>query len=73
MFSMGREDLLIKMELNPLTRVDFPELIKSVFHSSIDEKFVEKLYEETEGNPLFALETLNLLVDREDQDTLQGA
>jgi tetratricopeptide (TPR) repeat protein len=63
MFSMGREDLLIKMELNPLTRVDFPELIKSVFHSSIDEKFVEKLYEETEGNPLFALETLNLLVD----------
>ena len=63
MFSMGRDDLLIKMELNPLKRVDFPELMKSVFRSSIDEKFVEKLYEETEGNPLFALETLNLLVD----------
>jgi len=26
------------------------------------EEFVEKLYEETEGNPLFALETLKMLV-----------
>jgi tetratricopeptide (TPR) repeat protein len=63
MFSMSREDLLTKLELNPLKRKDFPELLRSVFNSVIDEKFVEKLYEETEGNPLFALETLNLLVD----------
>ena len=63
MFSMSREDLLTKLELNPLKRKDFPELLRSVFNSVISEKFVEKLYEETEGNPLFALETLNLLVD----------
>jgi len=62
-FSMSREDLLIKMELNGLKRNDFPELVRSIFRSSIDEKFVEKLYDETEGNPLFALETLNLLVE----------
>ena len=63
MFAMSREDLLIKMELDPLKRNDFPELLRSIFRSSMGEEFVEKLYEETEGNPLFALETLRMLVD----------
>jgi len=63
MFAMSRENLLVKMELNRLRRDDFPEFLRSIFHSSIDEEFVEKLYDETEGNPLFALETLNLLVE----------
>ncbi len=63
MFSMSREDLLTKMDLGPLKRDDFPELLRSVFHSRFDDKFVEKLYRETEGNPLFVLETLNLLVE----------
>jgi tetratricopeptide (TPR) repeat protein len=63
MFSMSREGLMTRMVLSPLKRGDFPDLVRSVFHSSIDEKFVEKLYEETEGNPLFTLEMLNLLVD----------
>jgi len=62
-FSMSREDLLTKMDLNRLKRDDFPEFLRSIFRSSINEEFLEKLYEETEGNPLFALETLNLLVD----------
>ena len=62
-FSMSREDLLIKMELGRLKRNDFPELLRSIFRSLIDNEFVEKLHDETEGNPLFALETLNLLVD----------
>jgi len=63
MFSMSREDLLVKMELDRLKRDDFPEFLRSIFRSSIDEEFAEKLYKETEGNPLFALETLNLLVE----------
>lgn len=62
-YSMNHEDLLIKMELNRLKRNDFPELLKSIFRSSIEEEFGEKLYAETEGNPLFVLETLNMLVD----------
>jgi tetratricopeptide (TPR) repeat protein len=62
-FSMSREDLLVKIELNRLKLDDFPEFLKSIFRSAIDEEFVEKLYKETEGNPLFTLETLNLLVD----------
>ena len=63
MFSMSREDLLIKMELKRLRRNDFPDFLRSIFHSSLDEAFVEKLYEDTEGNPFFAVETLNLLVE----------
>ena len=62
-FSMNREDLLTKMELNRLKRDDLSELVRSIFHASVDEVFAEKLYKETEGNPLFALETLNLVVD----------
>jgi tetratricopeptide (TPR) repeat protein len=65
MFSMSREDLLTKMELNRLKRNDFPELLRSIFRSSFDEEFVEKLYRETEGNPLFALETLNFLAEED--------
>jgi len=63
MFSMSREDLLTKMELNRLRRDDFPTFLQALFHSSLDEEFAEKLYKETEGNPFFALETLNLLIE----------
>jgi tetratricopeptide (TPR) repeat protein len=63
MFSMSREDLLVRMELKSLKRRDLSELVKSMFHSPPDEEFLEKLYTETEGNPLFAIETLNLLVE----------
>ena len=63
MFSMSREDLLTKIELNRLKRNDFPELLKSIFRSSLNEEFEEKLFEETEGNPLFAIEMLNMLAD----------
>jgi len=72
MFSMSREDLLIKMELNRLKRNDFPELLRSIFGSFINEEFAEKLYEETEGNPLFAVETLHLLVDEGFLSTREG-
>jgi len=63
MFSMSREDLLTKMELNRLRRNDFPMFMQAVFHSSLDDGFTEKLYKETEGNPFFVLEILNLLVE----------
>lgn len=45
MFSMSREDLLTKLELDRIKRGDFPNLITSVFDSLIDEEFVERLYE----------------------------
>ena len=63
MFSMSREDLLTRMELDRLGRNDFPALVRSIFGSSLGKEFVEKLYEETEGNPLFASEMLSMLVD----------
>ncbi len=61
--SMSREDLMVKIELNPLKRTDFPELLEAVLCSSVEEAFLEKLYEATWGNPFFTLETLNMLVD----------
>ncbi len=63
MFSMSREDLLTKIELARLRRDDLPDLLTSLFQSQFGEGFVEKLYAETEGNPLFVLETLNLLAE----------
>ncbi len=63
MSSMSREDLLTKVELTRLKRNDFPELLKSIFRSSLNEEFEKKLFEETEGNPFFAIEMLNMLVD----------
>jgi predicted ATPase len=62
MFVMSRDDLLTKMKLPPLKRHDFPELLKSMFRSSLSREFEEKLFEETEGNPLFVVEMLNMLV-----------
>lgn len=63
MFSMSREDLLTEIELTRLKRTDFPELLKSIFRSSLNEEFEERLFEETEGNPFFAIEMLNMLAD----------
>jgi len=63
MFFMSREDLLFKMELNRLKRNDFPYLLRSIFGSSLDKEYEEKLYEESGGNPLFAIETINMLID----------
>ena len=63
MFSMSREDLLFKMELNCLKRNDLPHLLRSIFGSSLDKEYEEKLYEESGGNPLFAIETINMLID----------
>jgi predicted ATPase len=63
MFSMSREDLLNKMELKSLKRNDLSKLVRSIFGVSLNEEFVEKVYGETEGNPLFAIETLNLAVE----------
>ena len=63
MFSMSREDLLTRIELGRLRRNDFPALVRSVFGSFLGKEFVEKLYEETEGNPLFASEMLSMLVE----------
>jgi len=63
MFSMSREDLLFKMELNCLKRSDFPYLLWSIFGSPLDREYEDKLYEETGGNPLFTIETISMLID----------
>ena len=61
MFSLSREGLLNTLELERLLPNDIPQLIRSLYDTSFSKEFIERLYRETEGNPLFAIETLNLL------------
>ena len=63
LFNLSREGLLTKIELNRLTQNELPTLLDSVFNTDFGKKFVDRLYSETDGNPLFALETLNLLAE----------
>jgi len=61
LFSMSREDLLDRVDLSPLSKANTAELISSVLKSGVDEKLVDRVFTETEGNPLFTMETLRLL------------
>ncbi len=63
LFSMSREDLFTKIDLTPLSMGSTTELVSSTLKSPVDEKLVEKIYTEAEGNPLFTLETLRLLIE----------
>lgn len=60
---MSREDLLTEFELKPLGKGDYSEFLQETFHFNFGSQFLDWLFEETEGNPLFALETLRLLIE----------
>ena len=60
---MSREGLFVKIELKPLKNEHYSEILRHTFQSDFGSEFVDRLYEETEGNPLFALEALRLLVE----------
>ena len=63
LFNLSREDLLTRIELDRLTQNELPTLLDSIFNTNFGQEFVDRLYSETDGNPLFALETLNLLAE----------
>jgi len=60
---MSREDLFVKIELKPLGKEAYSKILRHTFQSDFGNEFVDRVYDETEGNPLFALETLRLLVE----------
>jgi len=60
---MGREDLFRKIELKRLSQVNCFDLIQSMLGVGLDD-LVKLVYEETEGNPFFAIETLRLLMQQ---------
>ncbi|KPJ58830.1 MAG: hypothetical protein AMJ46_13515 [Latescibacteria bacterium DG_63] len=62
---MRKEGLYEEINLERLDEKQTDNLICSVFaHSHFPEAFTKSMFEETEGNPLFVLETLKLLQDQ---------
>ena len=59
---MSREDLIIRIDLDYLSKEDSDQLIdKSLQHTAFSEEFYLGLYEATRGNPFFIIETLKSL------------
>jgi len=60
---MRREDLTEEMVLNRLEQSEVKALLKAVLQCEPPGELAKSVYLETEGNPLFVLETLKLLVE----------
>jgi len=60
---MSREDLFQKIELERLSQVNYADFISSILGVELDD-LVRLVYEETEGNPFFAIETIRLLIQQ---------
>ena len=60
---MKRENLFQRIELKRLSQTDYLDFIKSALGVELGD-LVRLIYEETEGNPFFAIETLRLLIQQ---------
>jgi len=60
---MSRDDLFQKIELKRLSQINYFDFILSMLGVDLDD-LVKLIYEETEGNPFFAIETLRLLMQQ---------
>jgi tetratricopeptide (TPR) repeat protein/AAA+ ATPase superfamily predicted ATPase len=58
---MSREDLHIEIRLSCLSEPEVAQLAESMMSGSVDRDLIEKLAKESQGNPLFAVESLRLL------------
>jgi len=62
---LSREGLLREIQLPRLTRDDLRQMLDDLFpEGGLGEEFLTRLFQETEGNPFFALEVLRLLRDK---------
>ncbi|MCX8174317.1 MAG: tetratricopeptide repeat protein [Thermoplasmata archaeon] len=60
---MSREALLNKIELQRFSKEDLMAVLNTHFgFENLNDEFFETIYRETEGNPLFALEVVKLLI-----------
>jgi len=63
---MNREDLYEKIELQRLREESMTEFLSSLLGQiDLGDEFENRMYAETEGNPLFIMELMRLLVDEE--------
>ncbi|UCG68660.1 MAG: tetratricopeptide repeat protein [Thermoplasmata archaeon] len=70
---MNREDLYEKLELARLPKESINEFLFALLgKSDFTENFKNKIYKETEGNPLFVIELVKFLVDEEIIQNIAG-
>jgi pimeloyl-ACP methyl ester carboxylesterase len=60
---MSRDDLFQKIELERLSQIDYFDLILSILGVELGD-LAKLIYEETDGNPFFAIETVRLLMQQ---------
>ncbi|NIO36905.1 hypothetical protein GTO27_04285, partial [Candidatus Bathyarchaeota archaeon] len=60
---MSRDDLFQKIELRRLSQIDYFDLVLSMLGVDLGD-LISLIYEETEGNPFFTIETLRLLMQQ---------
>ncbi len=66
MQNMSREDLFDEIKLNRLDESSVKDLINEILEDNeLLEGFIEKLTEESEGNPFFLLEIIRILVEED--------
>lgn len=58
---MAREDLFKEIRLQNLNQACVGRIAESMLGGSLDAEFVEKLSEESQGNPLFVVEALRMM------------
>jgi predicted regulator of Ras-like GTPase activity (Roadblock/LC7/MglB family) len=63
---MSREDLCVRIELGRLPQESASDFLSSMLgETDFSDKFVERVHEEAEGNPLFMIELIKLLAEEE--------
>ncbi|MFO7991432.1 MAG: tetratricopeptide repeat protein [Thermoplasmata archaeon] len=64
--NMNREGLIESIELERLGKEETADAIRSMLkESGMTKDFIDKIYEETKGNPLFVFEIVKLLVEED--------
>lgn len=70
---MGREDLHKKMDLKRLPRENIYEFLDSLLgRNDFSDEFINRIYKETEGNPLFIIQLVKFLVEEKIIQTKDG-
>ena len=62
---MRAEDLVEEIELHRLAKSEVKELLSEILHIDPPDDFVKIVHSETQGNPLFVIETAKLLVEEQ--------
>ena len=61
---MGREDLVEEIKITNLNQAALSKLAENMLGGNVQQEFAEKLADRSQGNPLFVVETLRMLCER---------